>query len=123
MRRQRPPLPGQPAISGREPIAVTERLSNRVVDPLVLERNISHEFFRALLREAARVVELEELSNVCRDRLKDIRHVAQAVAAQMVANASLTSAVNTERLNKQMVWMSVLVAILAVAQFVVAFRH
>jgi hypothetical protein len=102
-------------------LAVVEELSNRVVDPLVVERHISHEFFRKLLREAGSILEIPDLSRLCRDRIQDVRNLVQAVAAQVVSSTALNSTMATERLTKQMLWLSVLVAVLAAVQVLVAF--
>lgn len=103
-------------------LAVVEEMSNRVVDPLVVERHVSHEFFRRVLREAADSLELHRISGLCRDRLEDVRHLIQAVGAQVVSAATLESARSSEKVTRQMYWLSILVAILAAAQVAAVFR-
>lgn len=102
-------------------LSVVEELSNKVVDPLVVERHISHEFFRKLLKEATVVFEIDELSTLCRDRMQDIRNLVQAIAAQVVSMSTLDSAKRSERLTKHMLWLSIVVAVLAIGQILIAF--
>jgi hypothetical protein len=103
-------------------LAVIEEMANRVVDPLVVERHVSHEFFRRLLSEAARSLELPMINELCRDRLEDLRHLIQAVGAQVVSAATLESARSSEKVTRHMYWLSVLIALLAVAQIIALFR-
>ena len=105
-----------------ELLAVVEELSNRVVDPLIVERHVSHEFFRGLLRQAADALEIPELSRLCRDRLQDVREAVQSIANQVVSAATLRSSVAMERLTRQMLWLSLVVAILAIGQLLLAAR-
>lgn len=83
---------------------------------------MSHEYFKRLLIEAARAVELPTLSSLCRDRLNDVRMTVESIATQVSPSAALRSTITTERLTQQMLWLSILVALLAIAQIALAIK-